>query len=104
MPGEQQRIDKWLWHARMVRTRSAAAALTEHGHVRLNGDRVTRAGHSVRRDDVITLALDRFVRVVRVKGFAKKRGGASSACALYRDLSAGPKVEDRIKIPAPRNP
>ncbi|MCK9907716.1 RNA-binding S4 domain-containing protein [Microbacteriaceae bacterium K1510] len=86
-PGsERQRIDKWLWHARTVRTRTDAAALVERGHVRLNGKRVTTASHPVRVGDVLTLALDRAVRVMRVEGFAERRGGAPEARALYSDL------------------
>ncbi|MGE5778828.1 MAG: RNA-binding S4 domain-containing protein [Hyphomicrobiales bacterium] len=84
---ERQRIDKWLWHARMVRTRSAAAALTAAGFVRLNGKRTTAASHPVRVGDVVTLALDRTVRVVRVEGFCERRGGPPAARALYRDLT-----------------
>ena len=86
----RQRIDKWLWHARMVRTRSDAAALTEKGYVRLNGTRVTAPGHAVRAGDVITLALDRSVRVIEVTGFCDRRGGPPAARALYRDLTATP--------------
>src|SRR5437868_4827680 len=37
---DRQRIDKWLWHARVVRTRSAAALLAASGHVRLNSQRI----------------------------------------------------------------
>jgi ribosome-associated heat shock protein Hsp15 len=84
---ERQRIDKWLWHARMVRTRTAAAALTSAGFVRLNGKRMTAAGHPVRIGDVVTVALDRTVRVVRVEGLCERRGGSLAARALYRDLS-----------------
>jgi ribosome-associated heat shock protein Hsp15 len=84
---ERQRIDKWLWHARMVRTRSDAAALTTAGFVRLNGRRMTAAGHPVRVGDVVTVALDRTVRVVRVEGLCERRGGAPVARALYRDLT-----------------
>jgi len=84
---ERQRIDKWLWHARMVRTRTAAAALTAAGFVRLNGKRTTAASHPVRIGDVVTLALDRTVRVVRVEGFCERRGGPPAARALYRDLT-----------------
>ena len=80
---ERQRIDKWLWHARMVRTRSAAAALTEAGHVRVNGTRVRAPSHLLRRGDVVTLALDRSVRLVRVEGFCERRGDASEARRLY---------------------
>jgi ribosome-associated heat shock protein Hsp15 len=83
---DRQRIDKWLWHARMVRTRSDAAALTEAGHVRLNGKRITAASQPVRPGDVVTVALDRVVRVVQVEGFCEKRGGSPVARALYRDL------------------
>jgi ribosome-associated heat shock protein Hsp15 len=81
---ERQRIDKWLWHARMVRTRSAAAALTQAGHVRVNGTRVIAPSHLLRRGDVVTLALDRSVRLLRVEGFCERRGDAAAARALYR--------------------
>jgi ribosome-associated heat shock protein Hsp15 len=84
---ERQRIDKWLWHARMVRTRTDAAALTTAGFVRLNGKRMTAAGHPVRVGDVVTVALDRTVRVVRIEGLCERRGGAPIARALYRDLT-----------------
>jgi len=83
----RQRIDKWLWHARMVRTRSNAAALVEAGHVRLNGKRVDGASQLVRMGDVVTIALDRSVRVIEVAGFCERRGGAPEARALYRELT-----------------
>ena len=91
---DRQRIDKWLWHARMVRTRSDAAALTEAGYVRLNGTRVTAPSQPVRVGDVVTLALDRSVRVVRVEGFCERRGDAPAARgALPRsDKSSGAKA------------
>jgi ribosome-associated heat shock protein Hsp15 len=88
-PEQRQRIDKWLWHARTVRTRSDAAALVESGHVRLNGRRVTAPGHALRLGDVVTLALDRRVRVIEVAGFRERRGGAGDAAATYREISAG---------------
>jgi ribosome-associated heat shock protein Hsp15 len=84
---ERQRIDKWLWHARMVRTRTDAAALATAGFVRLNGKRMMAAGHPVRVGDVVTVALDRTVRVVRVEGLCERRGGAPVARTLYRDLT-----------------
>jgi ribosome-associated heat shock protein Hsp15 len=71
----------------MVRTRSDAAALAAAGFVRLNGKRMTTASQPVRIGDVVTLALDRSVRVIRVEGFCEKRGAAPVARALYRDLT-----------------
>ena len=86
---DRQRIDKWLWHARVVRTRSDAAALADAGHVRLNGRRVAGNSQAVRIGDVLTLALDRSVRVLKVEGFCERRGAAAAARALYRELTTG---------------
>ena len=85
---DRQRIDKWLWHARMVRTRTDAARLTEAGFVRVNGKRLTAPGRAVKVGDVVTLALDRSVRVVRVEGFCERRGAAGAALALYRNMGS----------------
>src|SRR5437763_14127868 len=84
---DRQRIDKWLWHARVVRTRSAAAALAASGHVRINGERVDAPSRAVRPADVVTVALDRSVRVLKVTGFAERRGGPDSTPALWEDLT-----------------
>ena len=83
MAATRQRIDKWLWHVRVVRTRSAAAALAVSGHVRVNGVRVEAASHTVKPGDVLTIALDRRVRILKVVGFAERRGGADAMQALY---------------------
>lgn len=83
---ERQRIDRWLWHARLVRTRGAAAALAGAGYIRVNGARIEAPGRMVRAGDVITVALDRGVRVLKVKGFAERRGPAGTGAALYEDL------------------
>jgi ribosome-associated heat shock protein Hsp15 len=83
---ERQRLDKWLWHARVVKARTSAAALVEAGHVRINGAREKSPGHSVKIDDVLTIGLDRGVRVLRVIGFAERRGDAAAARALYEDV------------------
>ena len=83
---ERQRLDKWLWHARVVRARTTAAALIESGHVRINGVRETSPGHAIKAGDVLTVALDRSVRVLKVVGFCERRGDAASVTGLYADL------------------
>ena len=88
---ERQRLDKWLWHARVVKARSSAAALVEAGHVRVNGVREKAPGHSVKAGDVVTIGLDRTVRVLKVIGFSERRGDASAARVLYDDLQARPE-------------
>jgi ribosome-associated heat shock protein Hsp15 len=92
---DRQRIDKWLWHARVVRTRSAAAALVATGLVRVNGARIDAASRAVRPGEVITVALDRNVRVLKVLGYSERRGSAEQARPLFEDLTPppGPKAE-----------
>jgi ribosome-associated heat shock protein Hsp15 len=83
----RQRIDKWLWHARVVRTRTAAAALVTAGNVRLDGERVAAASRPVKAGDVVTVALDRTIRIMKVMSFAERRGDADAARLLYEDLT-----------------
>ena len=86
---DRQRIDKWLWHARVVRTRSAAAALAAAGHVRINGQRIDASSHPVRPGDVVTVAL---VETSGAQGhrYAERRGSAEIARALYGDPTPPP--------------
>ena len=95
-PLDRQRVDKWLWHARVVRTRAGAAALAASGHVRINGQRVDAPSRIVRRGDVVTVALDRVVQVLAVHGFAERRGSAADArslCALLEEPAPGRPTE-----------
>ena len=88
---ERQRIDRWLWHARLTRTRQAAASLAASGHVRVNGTRIDTPGRLVRAGDVVTVALARTVRVLEIKGFVERRGPAGTGERLYEDLEHDPR-------------
>lgn len=88
---ERQRLDKWLWHARVVKARTSAAALVEGGQVRVNGERQKSPGHGIKVGDVVTVALDRAVRVMKIEAFAERRGDATAARLLYTDLQAAPE-------------
>ncbi|MEJ2117780.1 MAG: RNA-binding S4 domain-containing protein [Alphaproteobacteria bacterium] len=91
-PAASQRLDKWLWHARIGRTRSAAAALVEKGKVRVNRNKIRKPGYGVKAGDVLTVAIGGNVRVLKVADFAERRGPATEAQALYVDLT--PREED----------
>ena len=84
---DRQRIDRWLWHARLVRTRGAAAALAGAGYVRVNGMRIDAPGRMVRTGDVVTVALERNVRVLKIVGFRERRGPTGSSETLYEELT-----------------
>lgn len=84
------RVDKWLFHARVAKSRTLATRLVAEGHVRLNGTRIDGPDRSVKAGDVLTIALERTVRVYRIRGLGARRGPASEAQALYEDLSPTP--------------
>ncbi|MFM9860138.1 S4 domain-containing protein [Pseudoxanthobacter sp. M-2] len=89
-----QRLDKWLWFARVVKTRPLAKALVEAGKVRVNRDRVTSADRLVRLGDVLTVVVGSRVRVLEVIGFAERRGDAKSVAGLALDRSPAPPSGD----------
>ncbi|MEO1193969.1 MAG: RNA-binding S4 domain-containing protein [Pseudomonadota bacterium] len=95
------RLDKWLWHARACRTRSAATKLAGSGQVRLNGAVTTKAHANLRPGDVLTFPQGDHIRVWRVAALAERRGSATVAQALYEDLKP-PTAENRLPRPAPR--
>jgi ribosome-associated heat shock protein Hsp15 len=85
---DRQRIDKWLFFARVVKSRSLAAKLVAAGRVRLNRDKIEQASQPVKAGDVLTVALDRRVLVYRILAPGVRRGPAEEARPLYEDLSA----------------
>jgi ribosome-associated heat shock protein Hsp15 len=85
------RIDKLLWFLRLVRTRGAAQALVEAGHIRLNRRRIERASQAVAVDDIrqdedIVLPLPRGVTVIELIAMPNRRGPAAEALSCYRVL------------------
>ena len=85
----RQRLDKWLWFARLVKTRVLAVRLVEAGDVRVNRLRVAKPGHDVKPGDVLTILLHGHVRVLRIRGLAPRRGASAQAVTLYEDLAQG---------------
>jgi ribosome-associated heat shock protein Hsp15 len=83
---EKIRLDKWLWHARFVKTRSLAGKLCAEG-VRVDGVRVEKPGANVRPGQVLTFTLGRHVRIIELVAVGTRRGPAEEARTLYRDLS-----------------
>jgi ribosome-associated heat shock protein Hsp15 len=84
---ERQRIDKWLFFARVVKSRSLAAKLAQAGRVRVNREKIDQASQIVRPGDVLTITLDRRILVYRVVSPGTRRGPAEEARLLYEDLT-----------------
>ena len=84
---EPQRLDKWLWFARIVKTRTLAASFIESGKIRVNKVKVTKPSQNVRAGDVITATVARQVRIFRVCLPGVRRGPATEARMLYEELT-----------------
>lgn len=80
-----QRIDKWLWHARFARTRTAAQQLVLSGKVRINRHRIASVSRPVKPGDVLTLVIGKTVRVIEVLEIAARRGSPDVARRLYEN-------------------
>ncbi|EKF42052.1 RNA-binding S4 domain-containing protein [Nitratireductor indicus] len=89
---ERQRIDKWLFFARVVKSRSLAAKLAQAGGVRVNRNKIEQAAYAVKPGDVLTITLERRVLVYRVLAPGTRRGPAEEARLLYEDLSPMPSA------------
>jgi ribosome-associated heat shock protein Hsp15 len=81
------RLDKWLWHARMFRTRSLATKFCLEGRIRIGGRVVEKPHYPVRPGDVLTFAHGNDVKVLRIVALGARRGPAPEARRLYEDLS-----------------
>lgn len=80
------RIDRLLCYLRFVRTRSAAHRLVEEGHIRRNGERVTRCSRDIAAGDILTLPLGNSVKLVEILALPDRRGAPREAQACYREL------------------
>ena len=87
-PPESLRLDKFLWFARIVKTRPLAQAMAEEGRLRLNGRVVDKAHTMVRIGDVLGFARRGEVRVLRIEALPVRRGPAPEARALYSELTS----------------
>ena len=90
MDAARQRIDKWLFFARVVKSRSLAAKLAVAGRVRINRDKASQASDLVKPGEVLTITLDRRILVYKVVHAGKRRGPADEARTLYEDMSPPP--------------
>jgi ribosome-associated heat shock protein Hsp15 len=80
------RIDKFLWFARIVKTRAIAQSLAEQGRLRLSGRIIDRAHCPVRVGDVLSFAIHGKVRVLRIEALPARRGPPAEARALYTEM------------------
>ncbi|WP_288426719.1 RNA-binding S4 domain-containing protein [uncultured Agrobacterium sp.] len=94
----RQRLDKWLFFARMVKSRSLAQSYIQSGNVRVNGAPVRQASHVVKIGDRLDISLERVDRVLVVKAAGDRRGPYEEAKLLYDDQTPPKEPGDRLTL------
>ena len=93
------RIDKWLWAARVFKSRALASRACDGGKVDVNGQ-AAKPSRAVRPGDMLQVTLTHGKKVLRVLDLSERRGPAALAAKLYEDLSPPPAPRER-RLPPP---
>ncbi|MDH3646120.1 MAG: RNA-binding S4 domain-containing protein [Gammaproteobacteria bacterium] len=80
------RIDRWLWAARLFKTRSLASAAVKGGHVQVNGQKA-KTSRLVRIGDIVEISRKEWRKELAVTGLSDKRGSAGFAATLYEETT-----------------
>lgn len=89
-----QRIDKWLWFARIAKSRTLAAEFVQAGRVRVNRTKTDKPSATVKAGDVVTIAVRGRVRILKVASPGTRRGPAIEAQQLYEELTPPPPTSE----------
>lgn len=89
MTDDAIRIDKWLWHARMFKSRTRASRYCREGRIRVDGRVIRKADHRVTPGDVLTVPTARDIWVIRVLAVGTRRGPPAEARMLYETVPPG---------------
>ena len=84
---ESMRLDRFLWFARLAKTRDTAREIAVDGHLRIDGRAIDRAHAPVRIGNILTFAHGARIRVVRVEALPARRGPAPEAQSCYQELT-----------------
>lgn len=110
MTDSSLRVDRWLWFSRFFKTRTAASAAVQGGHVRVNGE-TARSASRVRVGDHIRLVRQQLRWELTVSAIPSRRGSAPEARACYsetaesisrREQTLADLRRDRLRMPTTR--
>jgi ribosome-associated heat shock protein Hsp15 len=95
----KQRLDKWLFFSRALKSRTLAQKLIETGAVRVNSERTLHTDHQVGAGDVLTMTVHTRLLVWKILDPGTRRGPPTEAQALYEDLSPPPAPREAAVPP-----
>lgn len=78
------RVDRWLWTARLFKTRSLAAGAVAGGRVHVNGVAV-KPSREIAPGDRLEISIGSVRRTVVVRGAAERRVSAAAAAELFEE-------------------
>ncbi len=81
------RLDKWLWYARFMKSRSKATKFCQSSRFCVNSLIVAKAHFLIKKNDVLTFSIDNNIKIIKILNLGVRRGPAPEAQALYEDLS-----------------
>jgi ribosome-associated heat shock protein Hsp15 len=91
-PAQSVRLDKWLWAARVFKTRSQASDACRQGHVTLSGQKA-KPSREVRVGDVLVVLKDQLTRTFKVLQLLHHRVGAPLAREFVEDQTPASELE-----------
>ena len=94
---EKIRLDTWLWYARFYKSRSLSSKAILSGKCRVNSNKIIKPASKVKLNDVLTINHLNVVRIIQVQSLGIRRGPASEAQQLYKDLAGGSTGASNIK-------
>ncbi|TWD53279.1 heat shock protein Hsp15 [Agrobacterium vitis] len=94
LPGAPQRIDKWLFFARVTKSRTLAQSEISSGHVTINGQKIRQPSAVVRPGDRVEIKLHHRDLILIVQKPGERRGPYEEAKLLYEDISPPPEPRD----------
>lgn len=94
---DSMRVDRWLWVARLVKTRAIGAEAVKAGRVKVNDVQVKPA-KEVRAGDRLELRHGELRISVVIRGVAKMRGSARVASVLYDETDESRELRERLSL------
>jgi ribosome-associated heat shock protein Hsp15 len=93
---EGVRLDKWLWCARLFKTRSLAAEACQAGKVKVR-EHAAKPSHELKPGEVITVQLSHIKKTVEVVGLVRNRVSPPQVPDVYTDLTP-PEVYEQLQF------